>query len=109
MPTILHIAEREHWDAARAADAPYTRSTRGRTLDDEGFVHCSSDEAQASAVLSRFYADVPPGDLILLVIDVSSLDAPVRHEPADGELFPHVYGPIPLHAVIEVRPVPATR
>ena len=41
--------------------------------------------------------------------DPTRLAAPVRHEPADGELFPHIYGPIPLSAVIDVRSVPENR
>ncbi|GLZ16391.1 hypothetical protein Acsp04_66260 [Actinomadura sp. NBRC 104425] len=108
-PHLLHIAERRHWEAARAAGAAYTMSTRGRTLAEEGFIHCSSDMDQVHGVLSRFYADLDPAELLLLVIDASRLDAPVRHEPVDGAVFPHVYGPIPLSAVIDVRSVPETR
>ncbi|WP_019631667.1 DUF952 domain-containing protein [Actinomadura atramentaria] len=107
--TLLHVAERRHWDEARAAGGPYAMSTRGRTLADEGFVHCSSTEAQAATVLDRFYADVPRDDLVLLVIDRTALPAEVRYASVDGDLFPHVHGPIPLAAVIEVRPVPETR
>jgi len=106
---LLHIAERRHWEAARADGTAYTMSTRGRTLEEEGFIHCSSDLDQVRGVLSRFYADVDPADLVLLVIDVTRLDAPVRHEPVDGAVFPHIYGPIPLSAVIDVRSVPKTR
>ncbi|WP_067833536.1 DUF952 domain-containing protein [Actinomadura kijaniata] len=107
--TLLHIAEIARWEEARATGVSYTMSTLGRTLDEEGFIHCSADLDQARGVLSRFYADTDPATLALLVIDVSALDAPVRYEPADGDLFPHVYGPIPTSAVIEVRPVPETR
>ncbi|MEV5570588.1 DUF952 domain-containing protein [Spirillospora sp. NPDC052269] len=105
--TVLHIAERHHWESARSSGAPYAMSTRGRTLDDEGFIHCSSDLDQVRTVLRAFYSDVPPSDLALLKIDTTGLD--VRLEPADGNLFPHVYGPIPPSAVIEVRAVPETR
>jgi len=107
--TLLHIAERHHWESARDAGGPYTMSTLGLTLDDVGFIHCSSDLAQVEGVLSRFYADVDRETLVLLVIDPARLDSPVRHEPADGQSFPHVYGPIPLSAVIDVRSVPETR
>ncbi|RFU42626.1 DUF952 domain-containing protein [Actinomadura logoneensis] len=105
--TVLHIAERRHWESARATGAPYAMSTRGRTLDEEGFIHCSSDLDQVKAVLGTFYRDVPPDDLALLTISTAGLD--VRLEPADGRLFPHIYGPVPLSAVIEVGPVPETR
>ncbi|WP_067486701.1 DUF952 domain-containing protein [Actinomadura hibisca] len=107
--TLLHIAERRHWESARDTGVSYAMSTLGRTLDEEGFIHCSSDLGQVTGVLSRFYRDVELDDLVLLTVDVAKLDAPVRHEPADGQLFPHVYGPIPVSAVIEVGSVPRTR
>jgi uncharacterized protein (DUF952 family) len=107
MAEIFHIALRADWAAARAAQSPYEISTRGRTLRDEGFIHCSRDEDQAGRILRAFYADVD--DLVLLVIDTDRLDAPVRYEPADGDVFPHLYGPLPLDAVKDVRPLPRTR
>ncbi|MEV4001211.1 DUF952 domain-containing protein [Actinomadura sp. NPDC049753] len=107
--TLLHIAERTHWESARSTGVAYTMSTLGRTLDEEGFIHCSSDLDQVDGVLGRFYGDVPRDTLVLLVIDVSRLDAPVRYEPAGDELFPHVYGPIPVDAVIDVRSLPENR
>ncbi|NKZ03088.1 DUF952 domain-containing protein [Actinomadura latina] len=107
--TLLHIAERSHWESARAAGVSYTMSTLGRTLGEEGFIHCSSDMAQVDGVLGRFYAGVPREDLALLTIDVSRLDVPVRYEPAGDELFPHVYGPIPVSAVIDVGSLPENR
>jgi uncharacterized protein (DUF952 family) len=103
---ILHIADRAYWESVRATGAPYEMSTRDRTLAQEGFIHCSRNLDQATKVLRRFYADVAPTDLVLLVIDPSRLTAPLRHEPADGDVFPHLYGPLPLSAVIDVQPVP---
>ncbi|WP_344902699.1 DUF952 domain-containing protein [Actinomadura meridiana] len=107
--TLLHIAERTHWDAARVTGGPYSMSTLGRTLDEEGFIHCSSDMTQVDGVLSRFYGAVPRSDLVLLVVDVSRLGVPVRYEQVGDEVFPHVYGPIPMPAVIDVRSVPENR
>ncbi|GAA1073797.1 DUF952 domain-containing protein [Tsukamurella spumae] len=95
---IFHLALVADWNAARAA-GEYTVSTRGASLADVGFVHCSTAE-QWRGVRERFYADVPVADLVLLSIDPTGLD--VRYEPpAPGveELFPHVYGPIPVSAV----------
>ncbi|QKW39995.1 DUF952 domain-containing protein [Actinomadura sp. NAK00032] len=107
--TLLHIAERTHWESARTTGVSYTMSTLGRTLDDEGFIHCSSDMPQVDGVLARFYSGIDRDDLVLLVIDVSRLDAPVRHEPVGDAVFPHVYGPIPVSAVIDVRSLPENR
>ncbi|WP_119731427.1 DUF952 domain-containing protein [Thermomonospora amylolytica] len=107
MGAIFHVAYRADWDAARAEGRAYAMSTRGRTLDDVGFVHCAATEDQVIGVLGRFYQDVPPEDLVLLVIDPAGLD--VRYEPADGEMFPHIHEALPLSAVIDVRSVPKTR
>ncbi|MBC6456415.1 DUF952 domain-containing protein [Actinomadura sp. HBU206391] len=104
---IFHIARRADWDAASAAGGPYEMSTRGRTLQQEGFIHCSSDETQVEAVQRAFYADLD--DLVLLEIDTERITAPVRHEAVGDDVFPHIYGPLPLSAVVGVRPLPANR
>ena len=46
-----------------------------------------------------------PGSVVL-TIDTDLLPAPVRLEVPDGatEAFPHVYGPIPVTAVISATP-----
>lgn len=96
---ILHIAIPDEWSAARAT-GEYRRSTRGKSLDDEGFIHCSYLR-QVEATANRFYADV--AELVLLHLDPDLLDAEVRVESApegSGDDFPHIYGPIPMAAVI---------
>lgn len=100
--TILHAALPDDW-ATALRHGEYLISTRGITLEQEGFIHCSRRH-QVEAVVARFYADVP--ELVLLTIDPDRLDAPVVDEPpADGidELFPHVYGPIPVEAVVRAE------
>lgn len=101
---IFHIATRSDWETARDA-GEYRISTLGRTLEEEGFIHCSENRAQVLNVARSFYIDVDE-PLLLLALDESKLDD-VRHEPASGsaERFPHVYGPIPLDAVITVAPL----
>jgi uncharacterized protein (DUF952 family) len=103
--TIYHLAEPEHWAAARASGS-YEQSTLGRTLAQEGFIHCSSAE-QWPVVRRAFYAAYP-GPLLLLEIDETRLGSPVVHEvgdPATGEEFPHVYGPVNVDAVVGVSEV----
>jgi uncharacterized protein (DUF952 family) len=98
---IYHLAEEAHWEQARR-DGRYTRSTRGVSLDKEGFIHASSAE-QWPVVRSRFYADVTE-PLVLLHVDESRLSARVVQEvgdPVTGETFPHVYGPIEVDAVVD--------
>jgi uncharacterized protein (DUF952 family) len=100
---LFHIALTGDWAAAEVA-GEYTVSTRGRTLAEEGFIHCSFVE-QVDATAARFYADVD--DAVLLRIDPGRLPTPVVVEDlyGTGEEFPHVYGPIPVRAVVEVRPL----
>ena len=100
---LFHVALPDDWEAARA-DGRYTASTRGRTLSDEGFIHCSFAE-QVAATVRRFYGDLD--QVILLRIDPHRLIAPwVVEDLLDtGEAFPHVYGPISLDAVIDATPV----
>lgn len=96
---LLHLALPDDWTAARDA-GEYRISTRGRSLDDEGFIHCSYP-SQLEGVANRFYSDL--SEVVILRIDPDLLDAEVRVEPAaEGvdELFPHVYGPVPTSAVI---------
>ena len=101
---IYHAALPADWAAAQRSGT-YTTSTRGRSLAEEGFIHASY-EHQVADVLDRYYADVD--ELVLLVIDPDAIGAPVVDEsptgnPAD-ERFPHIYGPIPLSAIVESRP-----
>ncbi|MFI6346627.1 GNAT family N-acetyltransferase [Streptomyces sp. NPDC050560] len=107
---LLHLAERAHWEAARTTGT-YTRSTRGRTLAEVGFIHCSRPH-QLRRVADFLYTDTDPADLVVLVIDPSGLTAPVREEPPEpdaAETFPHIYGPLPVSAVHDTVPFPDWR
>jgi predicted cupin superfamily sugar epimerase/uncharacterized protein (DUF952 family) len=81
------------------------------TEDAAPFVHASPDEPVTLAVANDRFTDSPE-PLVALALDESRLAAPVRREPADpapppgtasGTLFPHVYGPLEMSAVTEVR------
>jgi uncharacterized protein (DUF952 family) len=107
MSFVFHIAARTDWDSVTET-TPYAMSTLNRTLDEEGFIHCSATQDQVKTVLTRYYQGVP--DLLLLTIDPRHLD--IRFEPAEddpAQLYPHLYGPLPKSAVIEVRPLPDNR
>jgi uncharacterized protein (DUF952 family) len=97
--TIFHIASAAAWKAARAAG-----SYAPESLATEGFIHCSTAEQFIWVANQRF---VGRTDLVLLHIDPAKLAADVVYENLEGgtRLFPHVYGPIPLGAVILVSPL----
>jgi uncharacterized protein (DUF952 family) len=101
---IFHLALRREWETAQAT-GDYRTSTLGRTLDEEGFLHASYDH-QWAGVRSAFYAAVDE-PLVLLEIDPDRLDVPVVVEAPDGtgEAFPHIYGPLPVRAVVAVHPL----
>ncbi|MFF5857066.1 DUF952 domain-containing protein [Streptomyces sp. NPDC012751] len=105
LPYILHITERSRWEAARARGA-YELSTRGRTLQEEGFIHLSTRE-QLPRVAAFLYGGYDgPDELVVLVVDPARVGAPVRYESVEpgGEEYPHVYGPLPVEAVVDVEP-----
>lgn len=102
--TLWHIALLDDWIAARAA-GDYRISTLGATLAEVGFIH-SSQRHQLDGVATRFYADVTE-PLVALEIDPTRVTVPVRLEPVAGpgsEEFPHIYGPLPISAVLRVIP-----
>jgi glutathione S-transferase len=97
--TIFHLAMPDDW-ADAFLTGEYKMSTRGRTLDEEGFIHASTRD-QIEATANRFYADVD--QLVLLSIDPSKVPYEIKWEPpAPGvdELFPHIYGPLAIGAVV---------
>ncbi len=103
MSRIYHLAEPDDWESACAAGL-YDRSTRGVSLAEEGFIHCS-DEDQWPRIRVAFYADVE-GDLVLLEIDPELLDVPLVKEVGNrttGEEFFHLYGALPVRAVVGTR------
>jgi len=104
---LYHLALTSDWQAARNAGDDYRISTRDRTLEAVGFIHLSAAH-QLAATAGRFYGDLPAGAVKLLCIDPAQLQAAglnVRYEPAPGtaELFPHLYGPLPLAAVVHAE------
>jgi len=95
---IFHLALPDDW-AGAFQNGEYRMSTRGVTLEQEGFIHCSTS-AQIEATANRFYGDLDR--LVVLTIDPRLVPSPIVHEPpAPGidVLFPHIYGPLPIAAV----------
>jgi len=101
---VFHIATAADWaDAERTGS--YTTSTRGVTLEQEGFIHASRRE-QVAGVFRMFYADAAE-PLVLLTVDTGRLTSPWREDPVGDDTFPHVYGPINTSAVVRAQPLDA--
>lgn len=95
---IFHLALPDDWATATAA-GEYPWSTRGITVEQEGFVHCSFVD-QMEGVANRFYADLD--ELVVLHLDRAAVADTLRIEPASDlvdERFPHLYAPITTNAV----------
>ena len=101
---IYHVAPAEAWAAARALPT-YTPAT----LPDDGFIHAShADQLDRLKRSGPFTDDT---EWVILTIDPLRVQAEIRYEPGDDpagvtsppdELFPHIYGPLNVDAVVEV-------
>ena len=100
MATIYHICRREEWEAARAAGR-YSGSSQDKA---DGFIHCSgADQVKASAAKHR----AGQTGLVLLAVDEAKLGPALKWEASrGGALFPHLYGPLPVEAVLSVHDLP---
>jgi uncharacterized protein (DUF952 family)/putative intracellular protease/amidase len=108
---IFHLTTRAAWVAAQVAGRLTAES-----LTTGGFIHCSTAD-QIVPVANALYRDVL--NTVVLCIDPGLLDVPVQWEapahpdphkalPSDERLrwFPHIYGPVPVHAVTQVVDMP---
>jgi uncharacterized protein (DUF952 family) len=97
---IFHICREDEWRAALAAGT-YPGSSQDAA---DGFIHFSAaDQVVASAAKHRAGQE----GLVLLTVDAGALGTALRWEPArGGALFPHLYGPLPVAAVLRADPLP---
>ncbi len=91
---IYHIAVEQDWKNALECGEYLAHS-----LQSEGFIHCSTS-AQVVQTATRYFQG--QSGLLLVKIDPRLAAAEVRYEPSQGELFPHLYGPLNLDAVVKV-------
>jgi uncharacterized protein (DUF952 family) len=96
---LLHLCSTDDWSAAQVAG-----ELRPESLTTVGFIHLSAPE-QVHLPANRLYRG--RDDLVLLHIDVTHLDSPIRWElgvatDPESMVFPHLYGPLPVDAVINV-------
>lgn len=100
MKLIYKISPRTDWDAATAAGV-FT----GAPIDvADGYIHFSAAH-QVRATAEKHFRDIP--DLVLASIDATALGDGLRWEPSrGGDLFPHLYGDLPMTAVRAVRDLP---
>ncbi|MPZ56125.1 MAG: DUF952 domain-containing protein [Rhizobiales bacterium] len=104
MPIIYKICSEMLWREAER-DGVF----RGAPVDvRDGFIHFSTADQLAETARKHFAGQ---DGLLLIAIDSDSLGPALAWEPSRGrsELFPHLYGELPLTAVERVVPMPLGR
>ena len=88
------ILTRDQWDRLRAVGI-----FEGAPVDlADGYIHLSAKAQTAETVAKHFAGQ---DDLILAMVDLAALGDKVKWEPSrGGQLFPHLYGPLPMGAVV---------
>ncbi|HTH18280.1 MAG TPA: DUF952 domain-containing protein [Magnetospirillum sp.] len=97
---IYHMCRRQEWQ-----DAQGSGSYRGSFQDAaDGFIHFSTaTQVVESAAKHR----AGQSGLVLLAVDVARLGPALKWEPSrGGQLFPHLYGPLSVEAVVRVADLP---
>ena len=100
MSLIFKICPQPLWREAEAK-----RRFEGAPVDlQDGHIHFSTQHQMRETAAKHFAGQ---DDLVLVAVDDGALGAALRYEPSrGGDLFPHLYGPLPLAAVTWVRPLP---
>ncbi|MBY0281344.1 MAG: DUF952 domain-containing protein [Alphaproteobacteria bacterium] len=95
-PIIYKLVLLQEWQDFQKEDV-----YKGSALDQaDGYMHCSTKD-QIQGTLEKFFTGKT--DVILLSIDTSKIKQHLKWEksPRSGRIFPHLYGPLPLTAVIK--------
>lgn len=92
---IFHMTAMADWLGRTTPDY------RHPSLESEGFLHFTDLPELVEEVAHRYFEDVEP-PMALLVVDVSRVGPELRWE-GDPHPYPHVYGPLNVDAVRDVR------
>ena len=100
MTLIYKICPQALW-----REAERTGIFHGAAIDHaDGFIHLST-ATQVRETAAKHFAGEP--DLLLVAVEEARLGEALRYEPSrGGDLFPHLYAPLPLAAVRWVKPLP---
>src|SRR3954469_4973103 len=100
MTLIFKICPQALW-----RDAEAKRLFAGAPIDlKDGYIHFST-RYQLRETAARHFAG--QDDLVLVAVDGGALGESLRYEPSrGGDLFPHLYKPLPLSAGAWVKPLP---
>jgi uncharacterized protein (DUF952 family) len=90
--------------AAEWRDAERAGKFTGSAVDiRDGYIHLSTAAQVAETARKHFSGQ---SDLVLVTVDETKLDSLLKWEPSrGGDLFPHLYGALPVTAAIRVQPL----
>ena len=98
--TFLHLTTKRAWEDASKVGT-YSLSTKGKTLEEVGFIHGSFAD-QVEEVAGFVFAGSTE-ELVVLHLNIDKLEShgiEVRVEEAsNGKSYPHIYGAIPCELV----------
>ncbi len=99
MTRIYKLLTRPEWLAASDAGV-FT----GAAVDvADGFIHFST-AAQAAETGRKYFSGVE--NLVAVAFEAEALGEGLKWEPSrGGDLFPHLYGPLPTTLAVEAMPV----
>ena len=93
-----HLCTPQAWEQAKAQGV-----YRPLSLEREGFIHLSRLD-QIPAVRAAIFAR--RDDLLLLKVRFAAVAEHVKWEAVEGDVYPHLYAPLPLEAVEAATPLP---
>ncbi|WP_326915127.1 DUF952 domain-containing protein [Sphingopyxis chilensis] len=95
--TAFKVLTQQQW-----ADFERERVFRGAPVDiADGYIHLSTAE-QLEATIAKYFAG--ESCLMIVEVDLNLLGDAIRWEPArGGDLFPHIYAELPIHAVVSLQ------
>ena len=95
MGIIFHISKREQWEKTKLE-----RVYRTDTLASQGYIHCSNSQQIVKVANVKYHGQK---ELVLLYITTDRVQSEIKYENAGNEeLYPHIYGPLNIDAIVNV-------
>jgi len=88
-----HLVPSSVWDTGKSSEW-----YKPEAYDVDGFIHCTNGIDQLVDVANMFYV-TDAREFRVLILDAGRITSDVRYDD-DGQLFPHIYGPLNTSAVI---------
>jgi|SRR5271165_3390128 len=100
MTLVFKIVAADEWRAAER-EGVFAGTAVDRA---DGYIHFST-AGQAAETAAKWFSG--RDDLALVAVDADALGPALRWEPSrGGALFPHLYAPLPMRAVVWSRQLP---